>query len=273
MPPLLAAEALESLAAKKGAGAAATLASRGAAGLAASKRGATTLKKPTDPMSWGRAMPVLILGIIVDAARFFFELFWFFGPALAALACTAIGSDVISSWTFGLLGTKTAALVCSAGAGVAGFFAAPALVTFGVIMGMAVGFAGWLIVWSILMIINRRILTENTGNMLWLFGSLILSEIPFLDALPALTGTLIKMYSTQIKTEKAAMDAYQAQVAAEQAEEQQMQLMQQQQYMAQMQQEEEFAFAQEQEADLIQESLGADDDAAKSSQYTQASEE
>ena len=66
---------------------------------------------------------------------------------------------------------------------------------------MATGFAGWLIVGGWLMATNSRIFKENA---LWFVGSLLFSEVPFIGAIPAITVSVWKMHSNQIKIEKAA---------------------------------------------------------------------
>ena len=154
---------------------------------------------PPKVMMWGRATPVLAVSAIFDALRLMFEMFWFFGPALAALYCTITTSGTLEAWTFGLLGTKTAALVCTAGAGLVGAVAIEMIAPFGVIMAMAVGFAGWLTVGIILLVTNGRIFKENA---LWFAGSLLVSEIPIVGSVPVITLVVWKMYRTQIRVEK-----------------------------------------------------------------------
>lgn len=181
--------------------------------------------QPPEVMTWGRATPILAACAVIDALRFMFEMFWFFGPAIAALYCTVKADSVVGS-----LGGLTAG-VCSLAAGAAGTVAVPAIEAFGVVMAMAVGLAGWFLIGLILTTTNKRIFKENA---VWFAGSLLISEAPIVNALPAMTVIVWKMYSNQIKIEKAAMKKYEEDHAAEMREEQQRQLLIQQQVAEQM---------------------------------------
>ena len=97
-------------------------------------------------MTWTKALPVLAVCLIFDVVRFLFEQFWFFGPALAGVYCTVESTGVVTKLTAGVLGGKTAVAFCAAASGVLGYFGAPAIETFGVVMAIAVGFLGWLAV-------------------------------------------------------------------------------------------------------------------------------
>ncbi|MBU6388778.1 hypothetical protein KGQ72_02815 [Patescibacteria group bacterium] len=167
---------------------------------------------PPPVMTWRKASWVLALALIFDALRIVFEQFWFFGPALAALFCTIKVGDVV--------GTTIGGLACGAVSVAAGVAAAAAVETFGVVMAMAVGFAGWLVVGLIIIKTNGRILKENAGHALWFVGSLLVSEIPIVGTFPALTGVVVKMYATQIKKDRETLKKYQEQQQAEQVEEQ-----------------------------------------------------
>ena len=162
-------------------------------------------------MTWMGALPVLVVAVIFDAVRLMFEMFWFFGPALAALYCATKVGDVA---VIGGLLTKG----CIAIAGVAGFFGSPAITAFGVVMAIAVGLLGWMTIGLILMMTNARIFKENAA---WFVVSLAVSETPIIGSIPALTLTLVKMYSHQIKLEKAAMKKYEEEQGVAQAREQQ----------------------------------------------------
>jgi len=167
---------------------------------------------PPEVMTWPKAIPTLVFAVLFDALRFMFEQFWFFGPAIAAAYCTTKVSDAV--------GTAIGATLCSAGAGVAGYFGAPAIIAFGVVMAMAVGFSGWLVIGGWLMMTNARIFTENAGHSLWFVGSLILSEIPIVGSIPGFTGVTIKMYYTQIKKDKENMAKYEKEQATQQSQDQ-----------------------------------------------------
>ena len=182
--------------------------------------------EPPKVMTWKRALPVLILCVVFDALRLMFEMFWFFGPALVAIYCTVKGSETLSTVTFGLLGTGTAGVVCSSAAIAAGIVGAAVIESFGVMMAMATGLAGWLTIGIILIIFNRRIFEENA---LWFAASLLVSEIPIVGSIPAMTIVVWKMYSTQIKIEKAVLKKYEEEQKAAQLRErrqQEAQLMQ-----------------------------------------------
>lgn len=178
--------------------------------------------EPPKVMTWPKASLVLVVALVFDLVRAFFTFFWFLGPALAAVYCTVTASDALSSWTFGLLGTGAAATICAAVAAGAAAAAVAVTAPFGVVMAMAIGFAGWLTIGGYLMITNARIFKENG---IWFVASLAVSEVPFLDAIPALTLTLWRMYSRQIKLERAAMKKYREEKAAEQQRERNQQAM------------------------------------------------
>lgn len=163
-------------------------------------------QEPPRVMTWMKASPVLILSFIFDALRFMFSQFWFFGPVLIGIGTSAVVGGV----------TGKVAGVIAGGASVLG---APELQIFGIVMAMAVGLLGWLTIGLLLIITNARIFKENAGNTLWFIASLGISEIPFIGALPALTGTVVKMYSTQIKKEKAMLRKYEKEQDAVQLQE------------------------------------------------------
>lgn len=147
---------------------------------------------PPEVTTMRQALPILAVCVVFDALRGMFEWFVFFGPALAALYCTIkLG---------GTLGTTASGFICTTAAGIAGVFGAEFTAPFGIVMAMAVGFAGWLAIGLYLVKNNPRIFKENA---LWFGGSLILSEIPFVGSLPAFTLIVWKMYRTQIRVETA----------------------------------------------------------------------
>lgn len=164
-------------------------------------------------MTWTRAAPVLAVSAVFDAFRLIFEMFWFFGPALAALYCTIKASGALEAWTFGLLGTNTAALACAAGAGAIGAMGVGIIAPFGVVMAMATGLAGWLTVGITLLVTNGRIFKENA---LWFAGGLLVSEIPIVGSIPAITLVVWKMYRTQIRIEKEALKKFEKERTEEQ---------------------------------------------------------
>ena len=172
-------------------------------------------KPPPEVMTWGKATPALVISVIFDALRLMFVGFIFFGPAMAGLYCDYKVSDIIGT-AFGL---TTAG--CATGASTLGFFGALAFMAFGTVMAMATGFAGWLAVGIWLMITNSRIFKENA---LWFVGSLLFSEVPFIGAIPAITVSVWKMHSNQIKIEKEALAKWKKENADAQAQERKQQI-------------------------------------------------
>jgi hypothetical protein len=171
-------------------------------------------------MTWGKAMPVLIVCVVFDAVRLFFEQFWFFGPALAMVACTGAGGAIIEYVTAGWLGTKVAAALCGAGLVVAEYLGVGVPIeAFGVLMAMAVGLMGWLTVGLMLILSSARMFEENAGHALWFTASLVVSEIPIIGTIPALTIVVWRMYRVQIKKETAALRKYESEQATALAEE------------------------------------------------------
>lgn len=152
-------------------------------------------------MTWGRAIPVLVVAAIFDLLRMFFEMFWFFGPALSGVICAAKVS--------GAIGTTAGSLLCGAGAGVVGYFASPVLIAFGVVMAMTVGLFGWATVTLMLAIMNPRIWKSNVWNWAWSLFGLGISEMPLLGAIPMLTITHLRLYAGQINHDKATLKQYQ----------------------------------------------------------------
>ncbi len=170
--------------------------------------------KPPPAMTWGRAIPILVLCVIFDALRFFFNMFWFFGPAMAALVCTVAGSNT-SVGQF--VGTTATAAVCSTAAGVAGFFGAVPIEAFGVIMAMAVGLIGWLTIFLIQLMNNVGIFRANFSMIIRFGLSLLLSEIPIVSALPSLTIINVTMFNIQIKKGREAEQKWEEEHATEQS--------------------------------------------------------
>lgn len=176
--------------------------------------------KPPEPMTWSKATPVLVLCIIFDALRFLFDMFWFFGPAMAALACTIAGSNT----TLGqIAGTTATAAVCSVAAAAAGTFGMPAIETFGAVMAMAVGLGGWLTILLVQLLNNAGIFKENFSMILRYALSLLLSEIPFVNALPSLTIINATMFNIQIKKGNKALKEWEEGQKAVQNEDRQQQ--------------------------------------------------
>lgn len=162
--------------------------------------------KPPEVMTWGKAIPVLVVCGLFDFLRLMFEQFLFFGPAFANIYCVEKVSNVV--------GTTIGGVVCSSTAIAAGLLSGVAIETFGIMMAMAIGLIGWLSIGAWLMGANRRILKENEGNAVWFVASLAVSEIPIVGSLPALTAIMARMYYVQIKKEEAALKKYEEEQAA-----------------------------------------------------------
>jgi len=146
-------------------------------------------------MTWGKALPVLAVSGVFDALKFMFQQFWFFGPALIGTGLGAFIGSYAGSAVGSTLGTLAG--------GAAAYFASPVLIIFGAVMAMAVAFAGWLVIGLGLVMTNPRIFKAGATGGLWFAGSLGLGVTPLLGSIPFMTGTLVKLYATQIKHEKA----------------------------------------------------------------------
>ena len=163
---------------------------------------------PPKAMTWLGASLALAVAAVFDLLRIIFEQFWFFGPALAATYC--------ASKVSGVVGTAVGGTLCSAGAAAVGFLGFAPLAAFGVVMAMAVGLFGWMVLGLILMLTNRCMFKEEPVNTVWFLASLGASEVPFIGTIPALSIATFKMYWTQIKKEKKALKKWEAAHAAEQ---------------------------------------------------------
>ena len=177
-------------------------------------------------MTRSRAAPVIIIAGALWVARLFFAGFFLFGPAVTAAVCTYAASGSLSKYTLGLLGTKTAALVCGATTAVTGSIGMAITLPFGEFMAMFIGITGWLIVGGAITLTNLRILAETKFVGLKLGLALIGSEVPFVDAVPGLFGTVWSMYADQIKRDKERYAAWEKRTAAQRARAQQARLMQ-----------------------------------------------
>jgi len=164
--------------------------------------------KPPEVMTRGEAALVIVAAVVVDLLRGFFQLFWFFGPALAALYC----ENTVSGWVGSLWGLTEVA--CDAGAVVAGSAASAVTAPFGVVMAIAVGLFGFLAIGLWIAVTNKRLLKTVEGAPLQFAGAFAVGEIPFLGAFPVFTVILWKLYATQIKVEKAALKKWEKEHAA-----------------------------------------------------------
>lgn len=153
-------------------------------------------------MTRSKAMPVLLLCGGVDLLRFMAECLGFLGPAAAGAGAGALAEGVV--------GSKIAAGVAALTAGAVGYTLGPALEVIGLVLGVFIGFAGWLFVGFILAFTNARIFKANATHWIWFAFSLLLALIPGVAAIPSLFFVTRSMYKTQIKKERAALAAWQA---------------------------------------------------------------
>lgn len=179
-------------------------------------------QSPPPMMTGSKAFPVIIAAGVLDAIRIFFVMFWFFGPALAAVACTSVINDAFNTGVAATAG-KMAAAGCTAVSGVAGFFGVGIIETFGVIMSEAMGLLGFLALVFWILMTNARLFKVNRSGMLWLSGGLGLSVIPFIGAFPFFSVVTWKLYKRQIKVEMAARKRWETERAAVQLQEREQQ--------------------------------------------------
>ncbi len=206
--------------------------------------------KPPEAMTWSRGGPVVAVAAIFDLARLFFEMFWFFGPALAAIYCTSKVSD----WVGSLWGLTAA--VCTAGAAAAGIAAAEVTAPLGVVMAMAVGFLGFLVLGLWILATNSRIFKVNAMGALWFVGGFGLAEIPFVGAVPAFSIVLWRLYKTQIRIETEALKKWEAAQQQEAAAE----LRERQQQAAQLIQARNAEAEQAQEQEVLEEEAAMEEE-------------
>lgn len=167
------------------------------------------LGPPPEAMTWSGALPVIIVAGLFDLVRMFFEMFWFFGPALAAVYCTSVAKGYVGS-LFGLTAT-----ICSVSAGLAGAAISEITIPLGVVMAMAVGMLGFLSLGLWILMTNARIFKTDATASLWLAGSFCLAEMPLIGTLPAFSMALWKLYKKQIEIEGKALAEWEKQHAAE----------------------------------------------------------
>ncbi|MFA5997783.1 MAG: hypothetical protein WC814_00050 [Candidatus Paceibacterota bacterium] len=174
--------------------------------------------EPPEVMTWSKAAPVLAVAVISDLLRLFFQMFWFFGPALAALLCTVGMNDVLGTSVSGV-GGKIVAGTCTAVAATAGAAGMPAIEALGIVMADAVGLFAFLVLGFWMLRTNARIFAVIKNTWLWLTGSLGVSIIPIIGAFPAFSVILWRLYRRQIKLETAAYKKWKKEQSARQLQE------------------------------------------------------
>lgn len=157
--------------------------------------------QPPEVMTWGRASIVLIIAVVFDLLRLFFQMFWFFGPALAAALCTIKTGAVV--------GTTIGGLACGAAAASVGALAFEVIETFGVVMAIAIGVFGWLVVFFLLTAINARIFKTLATSWLWSLFGLGVSIIPIVGSIPMITISVLRLYHAQIKKDREKLKEWQ----------------------------------------------------------------
>ncbi len=172
--------------------------------------------KPPKAMTWGKATPILALAIVFDALRMFFELFWFFGPALLAAYCA---SKVGNIWFIGV----ALQAACVGAAAVVGSIALAPLAAFGTVMSIAFGLIGFLALGMLILTTNPRLFKTSATSKLWFIGGFMLAEVPFIGTIPTFSLSLWRLYRAQIKKEHVALVAWKKAHAAEQLRERQAQ--------------------------------------------------
>jgi hypothetical protein len=177
----------------------------------------------TPPPVMTRPILLLAIAVILDLLRAFFQLFWFFGPALAGFYCTTKVGDIA------IVGS-TLAKACIVGAALGGAALSEVTAPIGVIMADSIGLMAFLGLGIWIAVRTARIFKAISSAPLQFAAAFAVGEIPFLGAFPVFTFILWRLYGAQIRVEKAALkkweEGQQQQRLLEQREQQQMQLMQ-----------------------------------------------
>lgn len=181
-------------------------------------RGAV-LSPPPPVMTWGRATPVLVVAGVFDLVRAFFNMFWFFGPALAAVYCTSKASDWVGS-LWGLTATVCAGVSAAAGAAVA-----KVTIPFSVVMADATALLAFLTLGLWILISNARIFKKGGSGALTFTAGFGVSAIPIIGTLPACTFSIWRLYRAQIAIEKVAYATWEKETAAARLQQQKQQVM------------------------------------------------
>ena len=167
-------------------------------------------KPPEVSNRWSSA-PVFAAFVILDLLRAFFQLFWFLGPAVAAIICTAGVNSVVDT-SIADAGGKIVAAGCAA-AGVVGGAAASGFTTpLGIIVADAIGLFSFLSL-KLWMNVSPRMHRVHKNTVLWQMGSLLLSELPFLGAFPVYSLFVWISIGKAIQIEKKELKKWEAATA------------------------------------------------------------
>lgn len=176
---------------------------------------------PPPVMTLSKAMPVLIVAGVFDLAKMFFNMFWFFGPAIAAIYCASKVNSLVGSLG-GLADTA-----CKTVATAAGTFFSPVLASFGTVMADASALFGFLTIGLLIFMTNSRILKTVRTAKMQITASFLVGAIPLIGALPSFAPTVYKLYRRQIKLETAAYAKWEKENAEAQAQQRNQQMAQQ----------------------------------------------
>jgi hypothetical protein len=183
--------------------------------------GAQAKGAPVAKMTTGKITILLVLALIFDALKFMATQLWFFGPALIGLATSVGTGSKVAGAVVGALGVGGAALT-GLGEG---------LEVLGIVLGVAIGFFGWLVLITVMT--SMRISLFHSRNFLSLVGGFIVSELPFIDALPSFTVSTWRIISAERKADKEAKKKYEVQLAAGAKRQQRVAVIMQKQQLAQ----------------------------------------
>lgn len=202
---------------------------------------------PPKVMTWAAAAPILMWALIFDGVRALFEYIGIFAPIAAGLVTNAVASSYLPSWLpfHDTLASASAWLI----GGATAIFASPELEGFGMLMALILGFAGWMLIGIMILLTNARIFKESAMTLIVMILGAALTEVPLLDGLPLITGTLWAMYSRQISTEKKQFRRWQRQQAKRQEQQKKFMRAQAVQALAQANLEQQAVEAQEESAE------------------------
>jgi hypothetical protein len=207
-------------------------------------------------MTWKKALPIFSVAVVLDLLRGFFQLFWFFAPALAGIVCTFVAGKFVGS-LWGLT-----AVVCASAATAGGVLAVEVIAPIGFIMADAIGFIeflvlGFWIVWK-----NNRLFKTAATAPLYFVGAFAVDEIPIVGTLPLFTVVLWRLYKVQIQVEGEALANWKKAYVEEQKQARQKQIAQYMQLRAAQQ-------AQIEEKEVGNDEHFYSEEAANDAQYTQ----
>jgi hypothetical protein len=158
-----------------------------------------------------KATILMSLALVFDVLKFMATQLWIFGPALVG---GAAGVAVASQ--YGALAGKAAGLITGAASGAAELIpgVAAGVELIGVILALAIGLLGWLILITVMASFRIRFFKGESRNFLRLFVGFLVSEIPLIDALPSFTVSTWLIIRGEYKAQKEAKAKYDAEYGA-----------------------------------------------------------